>query len=194
MSDSTKPAPSEPFGWSYFDDPEGDGYRGYGKHGNGDDNYQPWWKVREFCVAHEVKTANDWGCAKGYVVEELRAAGIDAVGYDVSEYAVSLAKERGLPCHVADLRDGGGRPVEVTCALGCLIYVPEADLTGILANLRQATSRYLLFSNYYEGVPQDIPDPLRLITRPKSWWQEQIEAAGFRLEREDSDFDVYSTV
>lgn len=190
MLDSTQPKDSEPFGWSYFDDPEGDGYRGYGKHGNGDDNYQPWWSAREFCVAHNVKSANDWGCAKGYVVEELLAAGIDAVGYDVSEYGVKLAKERGLPCEVKDLREPG-RPVEATLVLGCLIYIEEHELAATLAHLRQATSRYLLFSNYYEGVPQDIPDPLRRITRPKSWWQEQLELAGFKFEREDKDFDVY---
>lgn len=184
----------EAFGWSYFDDPAGDGYRGYGKDWNGDDNYQPWWAAREFCEAHNIKSANDWGCAKGYLVEELRAAGVDAEGYDVSEYAVNLAKERGLPCHVASLQDTAGRPVEATFALGCLIYVPEDELTGILANLRKVTSRYFLFSNYYEGVAQDIPDPLRLITRPKSWWQEQIEAAGFKFEREEKDFLIFSAV
>jgi hypothetical protein len=140
-----------------------------------------------------VTSANDWGCAKGFLVEELRDAGIDAVGYDVSDYAVSFARERGLPCHVADIRAAGlVRRVEATFVLGVLMYTPEQELPGVLANLRQSTSRYLLASSYYEGLPQDVPDPLRRITRPQAWWRQQFELAGFRFEREESAFEVYS--
>jgi hypothetical protein len=51
----------------------------------------------------------------------------------------------------------------------------------------------LLFSSYYAGVAQDVPDPLRRIIRPRDWWRQRIELAGFRFEREDLLFAVYAT-
>jgi SAM-dependent methyltransferase len=183
------------FEYSYFDDPDATGYQGYQKDHNGDDNYLPWQGSKEFCVANGVTSASDWGCAKGYLVEELIAAGIDAVGYDVSEYAVGIAKENGLPCSIRDLRDAGNsdRKADATFVLGALMYVEEDELPGVLAGLEKETNQFLLISVFWEGLPQDLVDVWRRITRPRAWWREQIEAAGFHYEGENSLFDIYRT-
>lgn len=186
---------SKDFGYEYFDDPKGTGYQGYQKDFDGDRGEQthvPRQAVRQFCAEKGIKSANDWGCAKGYLVEELIGDGVDAVGYDISEYAVSFIQ--GVPCYVADIREGGGRQAEATFVLGVLQYISEADLPRALANIRQTTTRYFLFEMYYEGAYQKVPDELRVITRPQSWWRQKIEEAGFRFESQGPEFEVFAVV
>jgi hypothetical protein len=180
----------ESFGYRYFDDPAGLGYRGYRRDGNGDGGYLPWVAAREFCLANRVTSAVDVGCAKGFLVAELLTAGIDAVGYDVSSYALSFAS--GLPCYPADVRSGVPRTVEAIFALGVLLYLDEAELPGVLADLHGHATRFLLFSSYYQGDEQDIPDPLRRITRPYEWWRVMLAGAGFRFSHQGECFDVYT--
>lgn len=189
----TRPAATstgKSFGYKYFDDPAGLGYRGYRRDGNGDGGYLPWVAAREFCLANRVTSAVDVGCAKGFLVAELLSAGIDAVGYDVSSYALSFAT--GLPCYRADVRDGVPRAAEVIFALGVLLYLDEAELQGVLTDLRRHATRFLLFSSYYEGEEQDIPDPLRRITRPYEWWRAMLADAGFSFDYRGECFDVYT--
>ncbi|WP_165984063.1 class I SAM-dependent methyltransferase [Streptomyces sp. YIM 98790] len=178
------------FGYEYFDDPHGLGYRGYHREDNGDGGYLPWQAAREFCEHRKVRSAVDLGCAKGFLVAELLAAGIDAVGYDVSDYALSFAT--GLPCHRADIRRGIPRRAEAVFALGVLLYLEEDELPGVLARLRRAARRFLLFSSYYEGEEQEVPDPLRRITRPREWWRAQLTDAGFTFDHTGQCFDIYT--
>lgn len=189
--DESEASESSRFDFSYFDDPTGDGYRGYHRDGNGDGNYLPWISARNFCVDRHVRSAADWGCAKGFLVAELIAVGVNAVGYDVSEYALSFAQD--LPCSLADIRNGTHEKVDATFVLGVLLYLEEAELPAVLINLRAHTDRYLLVSGYYEGEDQDVSDPLRRITRSRTWWRTEIEKAGFRFDEEGEAFDVYST-
>jgi len=51
--------------------------------------------LRDFDLAGEKIL--ELGCAKGFVVEDLRAQGVDAYGCDVSEYAISKASESVQP-------------------------------------------------------------------------------------------------
>lgn len=178
------------FGYRYFDDPEGDGYRGYYRDSNGDGSYLPWEAAREFCLNHRIRTAVDWGCAKGFLVAELRSAGIDAVGYDVSGYA--LSHSQGLPCYQADIRAGVDRTADAMFALGVLLYLEETELPAVLSDLHAHTTQYLLVSSYYSGDEQGFPDPLRRITRTRQWWRRQIKHAGFQFKHEGIAFDVYT--
>lgn len=179
----------EPFGYQYFDDPSGHGYRGYQRSRNGDGVYLPWAVARQFCQARQISTAVDIGCAKGYLVAELLSASIDVVGYDVSSYALSFTG--GLPCYQRDIRLGVPRRVEAIFALGVLLYLDERELCGVLSDLHVKTGRFLLISNYYATQSQAVPDPLRRITRTKRWWRQEIEHAGFRFDHEGEAFDVY---
>ena len=178
------------FGYGYFDDPSGCGYRGYGRAGNGE-GYLPWAAARAFCLAWGIRTAIDLGCAKGFLVEELLSAGVDAVGYDVSDYALTFA--RGLPCYRHDVRDGVPGQADAVFALGILLYVGEDELPEVLGAIRRATGRFLLVSGFYEGDEQEVPDPLRRITRSHEWWRAQIEDAQFRFSERREAFDVYES-
>lgn len=78
-------ATSKQFGEMYFDGPREYGYGGY--------RYDGRWVpvaadiVSHFSLRHGMKVL-DIGCAKGFLVRDLLAAGIDAYGLDVSRYAL----------------------------------------------------------------------------------------------------------
>lgn len=76
---------SREYGQMYFDGPREYGYGGYRYDGR-------WQPVAKDIVAHfGLKPGDrvlDVGCAKGFLVKDLLALGIDAYGVDVSEYAM----------------------------------------------------------------------------------------------------------
>ena len=87
-SDSKNPeviAASREYGELYFDGPREYGYGGYRYDGR-------WVPVAKDIVSHfGLKPGDrllDIGCAKGFLVKDLVAIGIDAYGIDVSKYAL----------------------------------------------------------------------------------------------------------
>lgn len=74
------------FGRDYFDGDRLYGYGGYVYDGR-------WREVANRIISHyELATGAkvlDIGCAKGFLVKDLRDLGIDATGIDVSRYAIS---------------------------------------------------------------------------------------------------------
>ena len=178
------------FGYEYFDDPVGLGYRGYTETGSGEGPF-PWQVCLDFMARNSLTSALDVGCAKGYLVSELLRAGYDATGVDVSDYALSFTN--GLPCVQWNIIEPMPFTADAVFALGVLCYVEEPTLSKVLRNLRQSTLRYLLFSTYYEGEPQDVPDPFRQVTRGERWWRNSIEEAGFVFVERTEAFDVYRT-
>src|SRR3990167_2949315 len=96
------------------------------RHNAGYSTYGRWRRVSADFVPHEestgefyrdmaLKLKNDYqlagkkvldiGCAKGFIVEDLRSMGVDAYGIDISTYAIGQAAEAVKPyLTVADLR------------------------------------------------------------------------------------------
>lgn len=76
---------SKEFGQMYFDGPREYGYGGYSYDGR-------WQPVAKDIADHFGLKAGDRvldiGCAKGFLVKDLLALGIDAYGVDVSRYAL----------------------------------------------------------------------------------------------------------
>ena len=76
---------SREYGQMYFDGPREYGYGGYRYDGR-------WQPVAKDIVDHfQLKPGDrvlDIGCAKGFLVKDLLALGIDVCGLDISEYAL----------------------------------------------------------------------------------------------------------
>lgn len=76
---------SREYGEMYFDGPREYGYGGYQYDGR-------WQPVAQDIINHfNLKPGDrvlDVGCAKGFLVKDLLALGIDAYGLDISEYAL----------------------------------------------------------------------------------------------------------
>ena len=92
---------SKQYGEMYFDGPRDYGYGGYRYDGR-------WVPVARDIVEHfGLKPGNkvlDIGCAKGFLVKDLLAEGMDAYGLDISEYAL----EHGEPEVKGRLQLGSG--------------------------------------------------------------------------------------
>jgi predicted TPR repeat methyltransferase len=177
------------FDFHYFDDPDAYGYQGYTRRPYGPHVHEPWEEVTRLCVAREVRSAIDIGCAKGFLVEALLDQGIAARGFDVSEYALSFAGS--LPCSRGDIREGISGCADAVIALGVLMYLTEDELPFALNEIARAAHKLFVFSSYYEGDRQLIPDPLRRITRSRAWWRAAIEAVGFTFEQRETYYEVY---
>jgi len=80
---------SREFGEMYFDGPREYGYGGYHYDGR-------WQPVAKDIVEHfQLKPGErvlDIGCAKGFLVKDLRALGIEAIGIDISQYGIDHAE------------------------------------------------------------------------------------------------------
>lgn len=85
------------FGWEYFDGPREQGYGGYRYDGR-------WVAVAHRIIEHfDLKPGDrvlDIGCAKGFLVKDLRDAlpGLEVWGIDVSTYALETAHLDARPC------------------------------------------------------------------------------------------------
>lgn len=119
------------------------GYASYGRHSSNADvvAYVLW---RHFPL-HRVL---DVGCALGFVVEALRETGADALGVDVSRWAI----EHAAPGAIAHVRHGdvvAGLPFEdrafdVVCALETLEHLEPDDAAGAVAELARLTSGWVV--------------------------------------------------
>lgn len=129
-------------------------------------------------------TALDLGCAKGFLVEALREAGVPrAVGLDVSLYAVSApdaAATGGLA--VADI--AGGVPVadsacDLVTALDLFEHIaaPLPLLQEIHRILTPQGAAYLKIC--HPRHPNAIRDPSHVNVQPLAYWKRCFAEAGF---------------
>lgn len=190
MTSGTGAGPSG-FDYDYFDNPNGRGYRGYRLSAHGDQFVRSWDDMAIFCKGLGVGSAIDIGCAKGFLVGALRRHGVAAIGYDVSEYALSFAN--GLPCFQHDIATGIPDTADAVFCLGVLLYLEPARVPEVLRWIHSACRRYLMFSSFYVGDEQSVPDPLRRVTQTRDWWRHRIEESGFQFVSTQEYFDVYAS-
>ena len=112
------------------------------------------------------KRVLDAGCAKGFLVEQLRNRGVEAYGIDISEYAISQVHDSVQAyCNVASLTE----PIEdrydlITC-VEVIEHMRGADGRVAIDNLCSASDRILLSSS-----PYDYGEPTHLNVQPPEQW------------------------
>jgi SAM-dependent methyltransferase len=129
----------------------------------------------------------DAGCAKGFLVAALARRGVDAVGVDVSEYAVAAAVEgaQGRLRIQSLTEDLGGRWDLVTC-IEVLEHMTPSDTQLAIDRICATTDRVLLSS-----TPHDFVEPSHVNVRPVSTWVSWFAARGF-FRRTDLDLSFLS--
>lgn len=125
----------------------------------------------------------DAGCAIGMLVEQLRLRGVDAKGFDVSEYGVSQ-----MPESMADHVWVGSltEPIEgtydlITC-IEVIEHIPAAETDLAIRNLTAATDTLLLST-----TPGDQSEATHFNVRPPEFWSARLAEQGFFR---DLDFDA----
>jgi SAM-dependent methyltransferase len=125
----------------------------------------------------------DAGCAIGLLVEALRARGVDAEGFDISDYAIEQAHESVRP-HVrigSVTAELDGRYDLIVC-IEVLEHVPAAEADAALANFCRHADDILFSSS-----SADYGEATHVNVRPPEAWAEAFARLGFLR---DVEFDA----
>ncbi|MFT4287268.1 class I SAM-dependent methyltransferase [Nocardioides sp.] len=155
-----------------------------GSHLGGDEEYswdsEPW---RAFFrgAANRIKTSLgphrtlDVGCARGLLVQALAELGVDARGFDISEYAVQTAdpqvRDRLQVASATDVIEG--RYDLITC-VEVVEHMTQADALTAIDNMCAASDRVLLSS-----TPTDFGEATHVNVRPTADWASYFAERGF---------------
>ena len=88
----------------------------------------------------------DIGCAKGFLVRDLCALGMDAYGLDISDYAIrkSVIPERTICGHVMEMAQWRlpslGRSFDLVVSINTLHNLPQEPLSEVVRWLSRITS------------------------------------------------------
>jgi glycosyltransferase involved in cell wall biosynthesis len=134
------------------------------------------------------RRAVDVGCAKGFLVEALRAAGIGStVGVDISHYAVSR-QEAGAAGRLVVADAGAALPLraascDLVVSLDLFEHLP--DPRPVLAEMRRILAgggtAYLKIC--HPRHPNAHRDPTHVNVQPLRYWRRVFREAGFRARR-----------
>lgn len=125
---------SREYGETYFDGPREYGYGGYRYDGR-------WVPVARDIVKHfDLKPGDrvlDVGCAKGFLVKDLLAHGVDAYGLDISRYALMRCEPDVVGrLHLGDAADLPFPDGAFACALS-INTIHNLDRAGCVKALRE---------------------------------------------------------
>lgn len=141
-------------------------------------NYKPYsagvWARRLARLIHETlqpASVLEVGCAYGYVVSILRQRGVDAYGFDVSEFAI---KQSAAPDHtwVGSAEEPSSYrldSVDLIVSTEMLEHLSERQIRLFLDNAKIAKRMVLLFG--IEGGEEMHEDDGHVTFQPKEWWE-----------------------
>ncbi|MBU0847419.1 class I SAM-dependent methyltransferase [Patescibacteria group bacterium] len=118
----------------------------------------------------------DIGCAFGYIIRRLRNKGIDALGIDISRYALSRAPEDVKPYLKHGSADNLPWPdqyFDMVVTFGTLEHIDSEILPKAISEIKRVAKRGIIAI-----TPGDAPNFGEDIThqtkRPLSWWRAQF--------------------
>lgn len=116
----------------------------------------------------------DAGCAFGMLVEALRDLGVDAYGIDISEFALSQAREDIRPyLRQGSLADPFDRRYDLVISIEVLEHLTAADIPQAVKNIANATDT-LVFSS----TPDDYKEATHISIRPPEQWSADFARHG----------------
>lgn len=127
--------------------------------------------VREFAP----RTVLDVGCGVGFFVAALRADGVDARGFDISEFAISQVPSELRPyCYVGSVTEPIEGRYDLISCIEVLEHLPPALADRALDNLTSHTDRVLFSSS-----PVDVTEPTHLNVQAPDVWVRAFAERGF---------------
>ncbi len=119
-------------------------------------------------------TVLDAGCAWGFLVEALRARGVDAHGIDISEFAISQVTPDVAPfCKVGSIVEPFGTRYDLIVTMEVVEHMPPLEADRAITNLAAHTDRVLFSSS-----PFDLREPTHQSVRPSEGWAEAFARQG----------------
>lgn len=121
------------------------------------------------------RTHLDAGCAMGFLVEALHDRGVDSEGVDISEYAISQAREDIRPyVRVASILEPFDKRYDLITCIETLEHLDAVDAAAAVRNLCAHTDDVL-----FTSTPTDHEEPTHVNVRPPEYWAELFLDCGF---------------
>ncbi len=129
------------------------------------------------------KTMLDAGCAKGFLVECLRNNGVNAVGIDISKYAIDNVYEPIKDyCKVASIADPLDSLYDVIISIEVVEHMEKSESEAAIANLCNHTEKILFSSS-----PHDYSEVTHINVQQPEVWAQMFARNGFFR---DLDYDA----
>jgi SAM-dependent methyltransferase len=125
----------------------------------------------------------DAGCAFGFLVEALRERGVEAMGMDISAYAIgNVHPSIRSYCRQGSITENLDADYDLIVTIEVLEHMPQADAERAIANMCTHTADILFSSS-----PLDHRELTHVNVQPPEYWAEQFARHGFYR---DVDFDA----
>jgi len=127
-------------------------------------------------------TALDIGCAKGFLVEELRKSGVESFGIDISEYVLSqVSKDIKMYVKQADIRKLPNEwkgMFDFVSIFHTLEHIPEQHLLNVIKEISKISKDVICIEVPIStrGIDNDIT---HMVIREFDYWKDLIEKEGF---------------
>lgn len=138
------------------------------------------------------QTVLDYGCAKGYLVKALRILGVDAYGYDISDYARANTDPAVRDyCGIFNML----RQTDWIIAKDVFEHIREPNMRALLSSfLRRADKIFAvvpLSADDTSGkyiVPDYDLDTTHVLAKTFGWWEALFVSTGWKVERGTREF------
>ncbi len=114
----------------------------------------------------------EFGCGKGPRVFAMQSIGIDAKGYEISNFAISnkLCKKIWEANITEDAPICGLPEQDLSIGYDILEHIEYSKLDKAIYNIIKTTKKYILISVPVLGDPNLEADPTHIIKEDKEWW------------------------
>ncbi len=117
----------------------------------------------------------DVGCAKGFLVEQLRDLGVEAYGIDVSEYAISQVREDVRPyCRIGSAAEPFGERYDLITCIEVVEHMPEDQAEQVIQNLCRHADEIV-----FSSTSADYAEPTHFNVQQPEYWRELFARNGF---------------
>ncbi|HEX5501518.1 MAG TPA: methyltransferase domain-containing protein, partial [Thermomicrobiales bacterium] len=126
------------------------------------------------------RTAIEYGCAKGFLVEALRERGVEAYGVDFSPHAIGEVHEPLRPyCRVGDVREPAAERYDVAICMEVLEHLDPRDAPAAIRTLAGAADVVYFTSN----PDEDFPEATHVNVQPAAYWEDLFARVGMARDR-----------
>jgi len=141
------------------------------------------------------QTALEVGCGLGHRVRAMRAVGIDAYGFDISQWAIDNCPYQEVKdkVHVYDLtvHDENPPKFDLVVAYDVLEHISLDSLDAAINNLKGWSNKHILVSIPFLGDPNLMNDHTHKIFWTRDQWIERFAKHGLAVAQTPSTF-LYS--
>lgn len=130
-----------------------------------------WFRFYSLAADEIVRVLKPWtfldvGCAKGFLVECLRNRGVEAYGFDTSEYALSQVRADMKPyCWVGSIADSLTKDYDVIACIEVCEHLAENEAAEAIRQMTSHTETML-----FSSTPADFSEPTHINVRPVIDW------------------------